>query len=292
MTDIAGVSTALAQAADAIIYPNGDSTASITGRRTIIRRGWITNDDYSGECSLQSGIDYVFVTALSGAFKPVACGLGMPWREISAIPATVSIETSGNSATVVFPAIGQASGIVGLHITPDEKGAIPARSVVGHVVTATDTPASVAAALATLIPGASSSGATVTIPHAASLHGAVGSYSDIARVTRRQQQLFNVSIWIGTWSARDDLGFAIDAGMSGDPFFPAPDGSMILVESAGSYDIDTMMQQGVWRRDLKFRCTFDTLQTDTAAQVLFTILNVDAPGDVSISLSDWPLNPL
>ncbi|NHN93641.1 hypothetical protein [Acetobacter sicerae] len=291
MTDIAGVSTALTRAVDAIVYPNGDSAASLTGRRTIIRRGWITNEDYTGSCSLALGVDYVFVTALSGAFKSIACELGMPWRETSLVPATVSIQTVGNTATVVFPSSGQASGIVGLHITPDGTGALHARSVVGHVVTATDTPASVAAALATLVPGASSSGGTLRIPSATALRGAVGGHADIARVTRRQQQMFNVSIWTGTWSARDDLGFAIDAGLSGDPFFPAPDGSMILVESAGSYDVDTMMTQNIWRRDLKFRCTFDTLQTDTATQVLFTILNVDTPGDVSISLSDWPLNP-
>lgn len=291
MTDIAGVSAALARAIDRIVYPNGDRKPSITGRRTIIRRGWITNEDYSGACSLRGGVDYVFVTALAGAYKAVDCALGMPWREKTDIPATVSVETTQNTATIIFPDDVAPVGIVGLYLFPDNSGAIHQRSVVAHLVADGDTPESVAVSLASLIPDATAEGATITLQHVIDVKGAVAGHAMIARTTRRQQQIFTVSIWTGTWGARDVLGGAIDSGLSGDPFIHAPDGTSVLVEFAGAAEIDTLMTQNIWRRDLKYRCTFDTIQTDIVAEALFGVLNVQTPGDVTFSIADWPLNP-
>lgn len=275
-------------AIDAIVYPQGDTQASVTGRRTIIRRGWMSNDDVSGTCGLSAGVDYVTVMPLASGWKNIGCVLGMPWAKKSSVPATVSISCDSNTAAISVS--GTPSGVAGLILTPDSSGVLPKGAVCAYAVSATDTAATIAAGLAACIPNATTIGPTITVPNATAIQGRVGGHSVVQRVTRRQQQLFQVTVWSGSYAARDTLGALIDSGLSGDPFIPVPDdGSLVLVEYAGGGDTDTLQTISIFRRDFRFNVFFDTTQQQTVAETLFGTVVLHTGKGPKIDFGAYPL---
>ncbi|GCD73979.1 hypothetical protein NBRC3299_0271 [Acetobacter pasteurianus NBRC 3299] len=273
MADVGTISKALAYTIAQILYPNGigAGVSPLTGRRTIVRRGWLNNADYTGACSIKNGIDYVGVTAYSTAYRQIAEPLGWPWREGAISPCTVTLTASGNQATVSIADGATPSGVVGLRVIPDRSGLIPDKTSVAYAVQSDDTPELIAQSLAGLIDGAYTSGATVIVPNAALVEAATAGYGQITRVTRRQEQLFTVSIFTNGGNARDNLGSALDAALSAQSWLPTLDGQNALMLFAGASDVDAMQTSGVYRRDFRFKITFDTLNTQTAAQMMFGV---------------------
>lgn len=276
MSDISDVAIGLAYTLAGLVYPNGlsDPLGSVTGRRTIIRRGWLLPADLNtqGACSLRSGVDYVTVRPLGESTREIPADLGAPWRLWSQGTATVSLAASGQTVTVSLTDGSTPTGIVGVQIRADDSGALPDRSSATYVVQSTDTAATIAAALAGQFAGASSSGAVLTIPAAVSVSTIVGDPSLSARVLSRQTQNFVVTVWSDSWKARDALGRAITAGLISSLWFNAGDGWPVNIPSApASQEIDTMQMQGVFRRDIRIACRYDTIETLTSAPMLFGV---------------------
>ena len=195
MADIVSVSHAIVAHMAAIVDPNGKGSASVTGRPTKIFRGWITQGDYEGaDCSLRRNVDFITVMDLQGGWRRVDEPLGRPWKQGDAMPATVGIDVAGATATVSIQPDTVPAGIVGLRIRSNGD-AIEDRAVAAYAVQATDTEATIAAALAAQIPGATASGASVAVAGATTREAAVAGYSNAGRVGRGQQQLFQVAIW-------------------------------------------------------------------------------------------------
>ncbi|MBO1361779.1 hypothetical protein J2D73_18515 [Acetobacter sacchari] len=290
MADIGTVANALAYTIDGIVYPSGDSSASLTGARTIIKRGWFTDADLTGECSIKGGTDYVYVMPIQGGWKDLPAPLGMPWSEGDVTPATVALAVSGQTVTVSLTSGATPLGNAGIRIDHSTDASIEPNSVALYAVQTTDTATTIAAALAALIPGSTSSGAVVTVPSAVSLTARAGGSATAKRITRRQSQLFTVSVWSGSWEGRDKLGHALDAALSGISFITSKNGTKELIQFAGSYDIDTMQSQSIFRRDLRYAITFDTTQHEQDAQLLFGGFNVLLNGSETVKIGDVLLN--
>ncbi|PYD63560.1 hypothetical protein [Gluconacetobacter entanii] len=289
MADIVSISRAIVSQMEVIAYPSGKANPSVTGRPTKIFRGWITQADYTGaDCALGNGVDFITVMDLKGGWRRIDEPLGRPWRQEVTIPATVSITTEGNTATVTLQANATPSGIVGLRIRSNGT-TIPDRSVAAYAVQATDTATTIAAALAAQIPGATSSGATIAVPGATDLSGAAGGYAPAVRVARRQQQLFQVTVWSASTKARDALGTAIDNGMAFIDWLTDANGSTFQIESRGNWNNDAAQNSGIFMRPFRFIATYDTDLRENMAQMLFGTEVFSLPGDRTITTGDGPL---
>lgn len=289
MADVVSISRAIVAQMEAIVYPNGKGKPSVTGRPIKIRRGWITEADYSGAaCTLGNGVDFITVTDLQGGWRRIDEPLGRPWRQEATIPVTVSITTEGNTATVVLQADATPAGIVGLRIRSD-SAAIPDRAVAAYAVQATDTSDTIAAALATQIPGATSSGLTITVPGATDLSGAAGGYAPAVRTARRQQQLFQITVWSASPNARDALGTAVENGMAFIDWLTDASGSTFQIEARGDWNNDAAQNSGIFMRPFRFICTYDTDARENMAQMLFGTEVFSLPGGQTIYTGDGPL---
>ncbi|WP_019091746.1 hypothetical protein [Komagataeibacter europaeus] len=289
MADIVSIARAIVEQMEAIVYPSGTGAASVTGRPTQIFRGWLTQDDYAGaDCTLNRGVDFITVMDLQAGWRRIDEPLGRPWRQEVTIPATVSVTTEGNTATVALQADATPAGIVGMRIRSDGT-TIPDRSVAAYAVQATDTATTIAAALAAQIPGATSSGSIVTVPGATDLSGAVGGYAPAVRTARRQQQLFQVTVWSASTQARDALGTALDNGMAFLDWLTDANGSTFQIESRGNWNNDAAQNSGIFMRPFRFICTYDTDVRENMAQMLFGTEVFSLPGGQTINTGDGPL---
>ncbi|KXU99235.1 hypothetical protein AD929_15680 [Gluconobacter potus] len=283
MSDIGTVANGLRDFVASVLYPNGDSNASIAGDRVIVQRGWLTTANLTGACGLQSGTGYVTIVALEGGYKRIGEGLGMPWKGGTAIPATVGISAVGNVVTVTAPSSG-VTGIVGIRMMQNGQS-----HVASYAATSTDTAATIASALAAQITGATVSGTALTIP--AGLQVAVASTGHVtaSRLTRRQQQTFQVTLWTNSPGKRDSIALALDSGMSGTPWFPDNTGAQCLLRFSGSSDVDTQQSSSIFRRVFRMTVVFDTTQEQQQAQMLFGGMSVTANDGQVLHYGDQPL---
>jgi len=289
MADIVSIARAIVAQMAAIAYPNGKGKPSVTGRPTKIFRGWITQADYTGaDCAMGNGVDFITVMDLQGGWRRIDEPLGRPWRQEDTIPATVSVTTEGNTATIGLQDGAMPAGIVGLRIRSD-GATIPDRAVAAYAVQPTDTVATIAASLADQIPGAASSGAIVNVPGASSLTGAVGGYAPAVRTARRQQQLFQVTVWSATPGARDALGTAIENGMAFIDWLTDANGSTFQIEARGDWNNDAAQNSGIFMRPFRFIATYDTDMRENMAQMLFGTEVFSLPGGQTITAGDGPL---
>lgn len=291
MADIVSISRGIVTQMAAIVYPDGRGRPSVTGRPTKIFRGWLTQADYAGaDCTLNRGVDFITVMDLQGGWRRIDEPLGRPWRlEGVPIPATVSITTEGNTATIALQDGATPSGIVGLRIRSD-GASIPDRSVAAYAVQPADTVASIAAALADQIKGATSSGAIVSVPGATTLDDAVGAYAPAVRTARRQQQLFQVTVWSASTEARDALGTALDTGMAFIDWLTDANGSTFQIESRGNWNNDAAQNSGIFMRPFRFIVTYDTDMRANMVQMLFSSGVMATPGNTTHTAGDGTLN--
>jgi len=284
MADLGTTATALAYTVAQAIYPDGLAQASISGRPTIIRRGWITSADTAqGACSLHNGVDLVTVTALSGAFRTVVEPLGWPWVMTAAGACNVRATISGTNVTISGPDSGAPQGIIGLRIRTGPDADLPDRTAITYAIQTGDTIATIAAGLAGQVDGAYSNLGVATFPDALSIEVQTGGIGTAVRIVRRQTQMFGVTIWSGSYQGRDALGSALDAAMGGTPWIANTDGTQSQIVFAGAIEGDAMQMQGIYRRDLRFNLTFDTIQTQRSALMLF------ATGMTTVNTSAGPV---
>ena len=286
MADIVSVSRAIVAQMASIVYPNGKGAASVTGRPTKIFRGWITQGDYEGaDCSLRRGVDFVTVVDLQGGWRRIDEPLGRPWKRGETIPPTVNLAVKGTTATVTMQVDATPAGIVGLRIRSN-SAAIEDRAVAAYAVQATDTANTIAAALAAQIPNATASGASVVVLEAATIEGAVAGYSNAVRVARRQQQLFQVTIWSASPDARDALGTALNNGMAFTDFLTDANGSTFQIETRGDWNNDAAQNNGIYMRPCRYVATYDTDARTVMAQMLFHSAGLTPHGGDTVTTGD------
>jgi hypothetical protein len=263
MADVSSIAQALAYACAELVFPDGLSAPSVTGRQTVVRRGWLLPSDLFTAQSVRNNVDYVTVTSSLKHYRPHPEPLGRPWREAAFIAPTVSVTVSGSTATVALQAGAVPVGVVGVRATPDDGEPV----VASYAVQADDTVETIAEGLASALPEVAVSGGSMSIK--GRIEAQVAGFGRSIRVTRRQTQGFTVSIWTSNAGARDALGSALDEALASLGWLSTMDGAQALLTFEGAGDVDTMQTQALYRRDLTYSVTFDTLQTQISAQMLF-----------------------
>ncbi len=275
MADQADVEAALAGIVGGALYPNGlEAGCAAAGRIVRIYRGWPTpaalDDDLgAGRCN-------VSVAAVAGS-QQITTRYPDRWRVASPVAPTLTANVTGE--LVNFGGTVAPGQVVALLV--DSRAAV-------HRTQAGDTPASVAAALAGELQqlgiGASVSGAAVSVSGARSVVARVVADQVAQRETRRQSQHFAVTCWCPDPAARDAIGSAMDAALSGIDFVGLADGSsgrLLFVSSVAS---DLWEDATLYRRVLTYSVEYATTITETQPCLLVLGTQISPEGTTIANL--------
>jgi len=269
MADQSDVETALAGMVGAVLYPQGADGPSILGRACRIYRGWPNAGGLDAD--LAAGAVNVTILPEAGQQENTT-----RWTDddavVSAVRPGLTLSVSGQSVTAGGVAsLGQVAGVLA-----DGFAAV-------HRTRASDTPASVAAALgAALRPRfiVALSGATLTVPGAGALVARVVADQTVSRQTRRQRQTFRVSCWCPDPGTRDTAAGAIDAALSAIDFIALADGTSGRLRFRSSMLFDQSQEAALYRRDLVYSVDYATTLTAVLPSLIIsdTAITPDASG--------------
>jgi len=142
-----------------------------------------------------------------------------------------------------------------------------------YAPTATDTPASIAAALAGLIDGASASGATLSIPDAWSVAARCVSAGNTALPLIRQAQGFIVTIFAPGVDVRETIGVAVKLAIVQTPRLLLPDGTIGMLRLTAEWDNNKPSKELDFERYLLCQVEYDTVNIAATWQIGATIAN-------------------
>ncbi|WP_215746288.1 MULTISPECIES: hypothetical protein [Gluconobacter] len=282
MTDASRVGLALAYNCVQILYPEGLAGSSVTGRRVVLRRGWLLPSDLFAAQNIRNNIDFVTVTMAPRKMPEWAEPLGRPWRVQQKVEPTVGVVVTDGTVEIVFSGTSTPAGVVAVWLDDMPSGGAPSAA---YAVTAQDTPATVAAALAAALTDGVASEATVSVPGRV-LNAHAGGYGQSVRVTRRQAQLYRVSIWTADATARETLASVLDAALAEQSWISTLDGREAQLRFQSVEDVDTMQNEALYRRDYFYELVFDTLQVQWASEMLCGIGNLSGDDGTAMSFGE------
>ncbi|MBX5454344.1 MAG: hypothetical protein K6U10_10445 [Acidobacteriia bacterium] len=263
MADQSDVETALVNAIAQAIYPEGPGFPGVISAPCRIYRGW--PDSAALDNDLKAGWVNISVFPLSVGMRNTTRYMDF-WQLLADQPPTLGVDVTGTTAT--FSGTAQAGQLAGLLVN---------NSAFVYLVQATDTPASVAAALAAKVAGmqpASTNGASVTVPGAYRLIGRVVAPQPALWQTRRQEQNFRVTLWCPDPLTRDAAASAIDAEFAQAHFLQLADGSLGRLLFQSSTALDNAEVVGLYRRDLLYSVEYPTTRIQTLPTMLFANITI------------------
>lgn len=256
MADQTDVAQALVAAISAAVYPNGTGAPSITGVAAVIYAGWPNAATLSADLTAGKAHVSVFPTAT----ERVTQSASSDWMAQPIAPATLSLTVAANTVTVAgTPATGQNAAVLA-----DGQPVV-------YAVRAGDTPTAVATGLATLLNAqrpASNVGAVVTVPGVRALVARVGVSGSNMRVLRRQEKVFQVSVWAASAAARDPLAAAIDVALAGAGRVALADGTSGTLRYRRSVQNDAMENATIFRRDILYAVEYAITDSASATQIV------------------------
>jgi len=273
MADLSDVTNTLATLATSALYPAGTAQPSVAGVTITTASGW--PEPKQLDAILAAGNAMLTVYPVEGTETNTTRFLAQ-MAPLTAVPAAqLSLTISGNRITV------------GGGIKAGEAATVSVNyKAVSYAVRAGDTTATVAAALAELIPGATASTAVITISGAfdiaATVSVPVAMQSEIARQTR----LFMLSAWCPTPAIRDLMVPAVDLNLKCLPRITLPDNTLARLIYRGTLETDYLAKQRIYRRDLRYEVEYvsTTTETDNTVSNLATDIAPTAGSTFTITI--------
>lgn len=271
MADLADVSDTFAALIAGMLYPDGTSQPSATGTPYAIYPGWPDPKCLTRE--IKQGKAHVTVYPLDVERNTTR------YLEHDA-------ELIRGEKTIIATVAGETITLAGTVAGPQNVVVFANGQTVALAVQNDQTLAQVAAGLANLlvtheIAEATSEGAVITVPGAVNLAVDVGVHGKKARVLRRQDRQFMVSIWAPSHAVRTATAKIIDPGLTRLFWIDLPDlthGRNIHVRSA---DSDEAQEVSIYRRDLVWSVDFPTIEVFDGTEVLV--------GRISQAGSQYPI---
>lgn len=254
MADLSDVTNTLASLADAAVYPNGDAAASVTGGSITIAPGWPNPKQLDGV--LAAGNAMVTVYPMPGMDANTTRFLMEEPFATSTPTASLTMTVSNNTVTVGGTIKAGEAAFISVNNNP-----------YSHQVLSTDTTATIATALAGLIPNATVSGSVVTV--GGTVFNLVASVSAIASLQTeiaRQKRVFLITAWCPSPSVRDTIAKAIDVYMKSFQGLriTLPDNTYAVLIYRGTLETDDLSTRNIYRRDLRYEVEYATTITATA----------------------------
>jgi hypothetical protein len=273
MADLSDVLNLLAGQIAGIVYPNGTGQPSIAGANVKIYAGWPMPS--SLETDMRAGAAHISVYALNNA-RPRTHQLGRPYQVVSTGTPALTAKVSGNEISFG----GTPSSPVNVYVLVNGAG-------YHYSVQSSDTLTTIATAVATQIPGATSSGAVVAVDSANTLVARVGGIGTAMRELRRQESDFQIVFWCPTPALRDQLISPVDVALSENTDIVFSDGSHGILRYSRTMVIDSQQKYQLYRRDLVYSVDYATTQTIDAPQIVAPGINInDSSGNLIKSIQE------
>lgn len=266
MSDIIDVQLALVAIAAAAVYPAGTGAASVSGSPIVIYPGWPTASRLDADLLVGKAHINVYPTQIENNKTRYS----KEWTE-----------SSINAPGLTVAVVGQVITIGGAVPAPFEQNNVSV-TVSGkayvYAALANDTVASIAAAVAALIaadwPGTAAAGGIITLPGAASITDSmIGVTGTLRRELRRQQRVFQITVWANTPAQRDTISGALDVALADVQRLTMPDGLSARLIYMNSHVSDELQKAKLYRRDFQYSVEYATTQSMTATQITQTQVN-------------------
>jgi hypothetical protein len=258
MADISDVSNALVSMIGTILYPGGAGTPALLGSPAKIYAGWPIPTNLDAD--LAAAIPITNVSVYPALMNRNTTRYMDQWKQVSVNTATLGFVVAGQTVTVV----GTAPANDNPHNLSITVNGLPYVYQASFV----DSLGSIARKLAALIPGATFSNATITLPNTARLGPVrIGITGVAAMITRNQEQVFQIGVWAATPTARDLFAKTIDGALAQIRRFPLPDTSICRLIWKNSLQSDKFQKQALYRRDLFYTCEYATLDIENETQI-------------------------
>ena len=281
MSDLTDVETALVNLIAAALYPNGTSQPSAAGVPVVIYPGWPTASRLDAD--LLVGKAHVTVYAVPGMERNTS-RYPREWHEQALATATLTLTVAGQAVTV--------GGAMPAPFTPHVLNVMANGLPHPYQVLASDTPGTIAAALAALVavdvPGTVAAGPVITVPASGRINAArVGVTGTVIRELRRQERSFRITAWADTPDHRVALARPIDAALGAVDRITMPDGYSARVLYHSSGDVDTQQKAKLYRRDFVYSVEYATTEVQVQTQITQEQLNTS--GRIDGSTQDGPV---
>jgi hypothetical protein len=264
MADQSDVETELVTLVSAALYPNGTNESSVAGPLCRIYRGWPKSAALNADLAAGRINVTVFPSSTAG-------------RNTTRYP--IGAKTTPLQPTLTAAVARTVVTFAGVASLGQVAGVLVDGCSYAYRTTQTDTPASVAANIATLARAdriVALSQVTVAFPGAGALLARVVADAPGLMEVRRQVQGFRIICWCPTPSSRDRSAMAIDAALAMMPFIAMPDGTAARLIYAGSTVFDQSQDAILYRRDLAYTVEYATTITALQPSMLFGDLNLNA----------------
>ena len=275
MADLNDVCNALVTLATQTIYPNGTGQISaILGAASCkIYQGWPIPQQL--DTDLQNGL--VNVSIFPSQSERNTTRYSKDWQQLSI-----------NTPTLTTTVAGQTITIGGTISSPQNVMALVDNKSFVYPVQSNDTLTSIATALAALIAaqvtGTSSAGAVITIPNGKKLQVArAGAYGKNIREIKRQERLFQITVWANTPDLRTSAASLLDAAFADISRITLADQTIARLTYKGSMMSDGNEKNRIYRRDLNYTVEYATTQTATDTAIVTIQENVSSQIDGATS---------
>lgn len=262
MADVSDVADMLVALIAGLVYPSGTSQPSVVGVGVRIYQGW--PDASQLDADLHAAPPTCHVSVWPAPTERNTTRFTRDAKEALVNTATLTLTIAGQTVTVegTAPAAGNPHNMV---VLANGKPYV-------YQAGPTDTLASIAAALAALIvvdiPGTAAAAAVITLPTSARLAAArVGVTGTTIREVRRQERLFQISVWADTPVHRAAIAAAIDAPLADTPRITLADDTVGRLKYVRSAVVDDLQKEGDYRRDLFYTVEYGTTLAEGAMQI-------------------------
>ena len=262
MADIYDVQNTLTVLAANILYPNGTSAPSVVNTDISIYPGWPLPKTLDAALTARQVHISVFPTVMARATTRFD---------------TQYLEQSINTATITLVVDDEAKTItVGGTISTPQTCLLKINGYdYFYSVQDNDTPATVAAGIAKLIPGAYAVGNTVFLRILRSIEVNISTSGTSSREFAREERVLFMSCWCPTPQLRAATVQALNVGFAGMPRIALPDGYYAHLVCSGTRDIDDLQKVKCYRGDLELTVEYAITLTETAYTVGTNIVNVN-----------------
>ncbi len=271
MADIFDIETALAALCNGVIYPSGTGQPSAANAVPCrVYPGWPSESDLA--VSLAAGQADVTIFAPPNLERDTT-RYARNW-----------VDLVTNTSTLTATVLNRTITIGGTVTTGHYVTIIIDGAAYSYAALAGDTLATIAAALAALMPGglsASSAGAVITV--AAKYQGLIvartAAPGTVGRELGRQERGFMVTVWAPSPQARSAIGSLLMTALRGTDFMAMPDGSQARVTYRQSNESDGKENAMAYRRDINVWVEYATVETAAGYPITTTVNTVGlAPG--------------
>jgi hypothetical protein len=271
VADQSDVCNALVALISATIYPNGTDKPSPGTFDARVFAGWPVPAALDQDLAKVPAVSQISVFPRPEEHNTTR--YETRWREVSRNTATLALTIGGQAVTIS----GQAPNATN---PQNVMVMVNGKPYVYHVQL-NDTLLSVLNALTALIavdyPLVSTQALTMTLPAGARISAArVGVIGVIEREVRRQNKLFQITVWASTPEARDGIAKVIDPALAGTFWIQLADQTQGRLIFKSSTQSDEQQRQRLYRRDLFYYVEFATNQQQTATEITQAELIVQA----------------